>query len=117
MAFTRRKKEILEKNLFEFLKGKSKDHIILMLDEFSDPRNFGACLRICDAYDVSAVIVKDHDFAKFNETSKKVAAGAAETVPIIRVKNISRVLNLLKKNNYWTYACLLYTSPSPRDNR
>ena len=104
LAFTKRKKEISEKNLFDFLKGKSKDHIILILDEFSDPRNFGACLRICDAYDVSAVIVKDHDFAKFNETAKKVAAGAAETVPIIRVKNISRVLNLLKKNNYWTYA-------------
>ena len=43
-------------------------------------------------------IVKDYDFAKFNETAKKVAAGAAETVPIIRVKNISRVLNSLKKN-------------------
>ena len=57
LAFTRRKKEILEKNLFDFLKEKSKDHIILILDEFSDPRNFGACLRICDAYDVSAVIV------------------------------------------------------------
>ena len=104
LAFTKRKKEILEKNLFDFLKGKSKDHVILILDEFSDSRNFGACLRICDAYDISAVIVKDYDFTKFNETAKKVAAGAAETVPIIRVKNISRVLNLLKKNNYWTYA-------------
>ena len=104
LAFTKKKKEILEKNLFDFLKRKSKDHIILILDEFSDPRNFGACLRICDAYDVSAVIVKDHDFPKFNETAKKVAAGAAETVHIIRVKNISRVLNILKKNNYWTYA-------------
>ena len=103
LAIVKKKEDIPEKDLMSFLKNKSKNKIVLILDEVSDPRNFGACLRICDAYDISAIIIKDHDSVSMNETVKKVAAGAAETTPIIKVKNISRALNSLKKNNYWIY--------------
>jgi len=103
LAIAKKKKEIHEKDLVSLLKKKSKNQILLVLDEVSDPRNFGACLRICDAYNVSAVIIKDHNSVKINETVKKVAAGSAETTPIVKVKNISRVLNVLKKNDYWIY--------------
>ena len=103
MAIAKKKKDIYEKDLISLLKKKSKNQILLVLDEVSDPRNFGACLRICDAYNVSAVIIKDHNSVKINETVKKVAAGSAETTPIVKVKNISRVLNVLKKNDYWIY--------------
>ena len=103
MAIAKKKKEVYEKDLLLLLKKNSKNKILLILDEVSDPRNFGACLRICDAYNVSAVIIKDHNSVKINETVKKVAAGSAETTPIVRVKNISRVLNVLKKNGYWIY--------------
>ena len=60
-------------------------------------------MRICDAYNVSAVIIKDHDSVNVNETVRKVAAGAVETTPIIKVKNISRAIDVLKKNDYWIY--------------
>ena len=103
LAIVKKKEDIPEKDLMSFLKNKSKNKIVLILDEVSDPRNFGACLRICDAYNISAIIIKDHDSVSMNETVKKVAAGAAETTPIIKVKNISRALNSLKKNNYWIY--------------
>ena len=103
LAIAKKKKDIYEKDLISLLKKKSKNQILLVLDEVSDPRNFGACLRICDAYNVSAVIIKDHNSVKINETVKKVAAGSAETTPIVKVKNISRVLNVLKKNDYWIY--------------
>ena len=103
LAIAKKKKEIHEKDLESLLKEKSKNQILLVLDEVCDPRNFGACLRICDAYNVSAVIIKDHNSVKINETVKKVAAGSAETTPIVKVKNISRVLDFLKKNGYWIY--------------
>ena len=103
LAFAKRKKEIIEKDLLSFLEKKTKNHILLVLDEVSDPRNLGACLRICDAFNVAAIVVKDHDSTDINETVKKVAAGGAETIPIIKIKNISRTLELLKKNNYWVY--------------
>ena len=103
LAIAKKKDEILERNIIDHLASQPKNKILLILDEVSDPRNFGACLRICDAYAVSAIIIKDHDSVKMNETVRKVAAGSAETTPIIRVKNISRILEILKKNNYWVY--------------
>ena len=103
LAIAKKKEDIPEKDLESFLKNKVKNQIVLILDEVSDPRNFGACLRICDAYNVSAVIIKDHDSVNVNETVRKVAAGAVETTPIIKVKNISRAIDVLKKNDYWIY--------------
>ena len=103
LAIAKKKEEIPENKLIDFLKDKPKNQILLILDEVSDPRNFGACLRICDAYNISAVIVKDHGSVSLNETVRKVAAGSAETTPIIKVKNVSRTISLLKKNDYWIY--------------
>ncbi len=103
LAFAKRKKEVTEKDLYSFLEKKSKNHIILVLDEVSDPRNLGACLRICDVFNVAAIVIKDHGSVNINETVKKVAAGGAETTPIIKIKNISRTLEMLKKSNYWVY--------------
>ena len=103
LAVAKKKEEIFESNLIEFLSKKPNNQILLIIDDISDPRNLGACLRICDAYNVSAVIIKDHDTLAINETVKKVAAGSAETTPIIKVTNISRTIELLKKNEYWVY--------------
>ena len=97
LAVAKKKDEILERDIINYLASQPSNKILLILDEVSDPRNFGACLRICDAYDISAVIIKDHDSVKMNETVRKVAAGSAETTPIVRVKNISRILEILKK--------------------
>jgi len=103
LAVAKKQKNILEKDLIKYLSNNSKNQILLILDEVSDPRNFGACLRICDAYNISAVVIKDHNSVDINETVRKVAAGSAETVPIVKVKNISRLLKLLKENKYWIY--------------
>ena len=103
LAIAKKKTEILEKDMISFLDKQPKNKILLILDEVSDPRNFGACLRISDAYSISAVIIKDYGSVSLNETVRKVAAGAAETIPVIKVKNISRVIEVLKKNSYWIY--------------
>lgn len=103
LAISKKKSEIYENNLIKFIKEKNKNQILLIIDEVTDPRNLGACLRICDAYNISAIIIKDHDSVGLNITAKKVAAGAAETIPIIKVKNISRIIELLKKNHFWIY--------------
>ena len=103
LAVAKKQENILEKDLIKYLSNNSKKKILLILDEVSDPRNFGACLRICDAYNISAVVIKDHNSVDINETVRKVAAGSAETVPIVKVKNISRLLKLLKENKYWIY--------------
>ena len=68
----------------------------------TDPHNLGACLRTADAAGAVAVIVPKDKSAQLTSIARKVACGAAETVPLIRVTNLSRTLRDLQQNhNIW----------------
>ncbi|MGL9769596.1 MAG: 23S rRNA (guanosine(2251)-2'-O)-methyltransferase RlmB [Sodalis sp. (in: enterobacteria)] len=75
--------------------------LLLVLDGVTDPHNLGACLRCSDAAGVHVVIVPRDRTAPFNATAKKVASGAAKSVPLIRVTNLVRTLRLLQEHNIW----------------
>ncbi len=74
---------------------------VLVLDGVTDPHNLGACLRTADAAGVHAVIVPRDRAAGLSPVVRKVAAGAAETVPLIQVTNLSRTLRWLKERGLW----------------
>lgn len=74
---------------------------LLVLDGVTDPHNLGACLRSADAAGVHAVIVPKDRSAQLNATAKKVACGAAESVPLIKVTNLARTLRFLQEENIW----------------
>jgi 23S rRNA (guanosine2251-2'-O)-methyltransferase len=75
--------------------------LLVLCDEISDPHNLGACLRSADAAGVHAVIVPKDRSAQLNATAKKVACGAAESVPLIRVTNLARTMRMLQEENIW----------------
>lgn len=69
----------------------------LILDGVEDPHNLGACLRVADAMGVHAVIAPKDRAVGLNATVRKVACGAAETVPFIAVTNLARTMRELKE--------------------
>ncbi len=73
----------------------SKPLLLLVLDGIQDPHNLGACLRTADAAGADAVVVPRHAAARLSPTVSKVAAGAAEQLPLATVGNLSRVLGWL----------------------
>jgi 23S rRNA (guanosine2251-2'-O)-methyltransferase len=75
--------------------------LLLVLDGVQDPHNLGACLRTADVCGVLAVIVPKDRAAQLNATVRKVAAGAAETTPVVAVTNLVRTLKLLKEAGVW----------------
>ena len=77
--------------------------LLLVLDGVQDPHNLGACLRSADACGVDAVIIPRDRSVKVNATVRKVAAGGAETVPVIEVTNLVRALEALKQKGVWVY--------------
>lgn len=77
--------------------------LFLILDGVTDPHNLGACLRSADAAGVHAVILPKDKSAPVNPTVRKVACGAAESMPIIMVTNLARALRLLKEAGIWIY--------------
>jgi 23S rRNA (guanosine2251-2'-O)-methyltransferase len=75
--------------------------LVLVLDGVQDPHNLGACLRTADACGALAVVVPKDRAAGMSAGVRKVAAGAAETMPLVTVTNLARALKLLKEAGQW----------------
>ena len=71
--------------------------LLLILDGIQDPHNLGACLRTADAAGVDAVVIPRHGAAGLGPTVSKVAAGAAEVLPLATVGNLKRVFGWLSE--------------------
>lgn len=82
---------------------KSENLFLLVLDGVQDPHNLGACLRVADAAGVDAVIAPKDNAVSLTPTVRKVASGAAESVPYIQVTNLARTLQELKDRGIWLY--------------
>ncbi|MEJ2693692.1 MAG: 23S rRNA (guanosine(2251)-2'-O)-methyltransferase RlmB [Candidatus Thiodiazotropha sp.] len=74
---------------------------LLVLDEVQDPHNLGACLRSAEGAGVHAVITPRDRSVGLTPTVRKVASGAAETLPFIQVTNLARTLKWLKGEGVW----------------
>lgn len=92
-----------EADLYRFVENKSGPALLLILDGVTDPHNLGACLRSADAAGVDAVIVPKDKSADLSPTARKVACGAAEVVPFVKVTNIARTMEGLKERGVWLY--------------
>lgn len=92
-----------EQALFQLLDDLDHPPLVLVLDGVTDPHNLGACLRSADAAGVDAVIVPKDKSADLTPTVRKVACGAAETMPFVRVTNLARTLAGLKERGIWLY--------------
>jgi 23S rRNA (guanosine2251-2'-O)-methyltransferase len=89
-----------EDDLYAALES-AQSPLLLALDGVQDPHNLGACLRTADACGVLALIIPKDRAASLNATARKVAAGAAESTPVVAVTNLSRTLGLLKEAGVW----------------
>ncbi|GAL29842.1 23S rRNA (guanosine-2'-O-) -methyltransferase rlmB [Vibrio variabilis] len=93
-------KQLNENDLDDVL-AQHEQPLLLILDGVTDPHNLGACLRNADAAGVAAVIVPKDRSAPMTATVSKVACGAAETVPLIRVTNLARTMRALQEKGIW----------------
>lgn len=85
------------------LEAASGHALLLALDGVQDPHNLGACLRSAAAAGVDAVLIPKDKAVPVNATVRKVAAGAADSVPVIRVTNLARALSALRTRGVWVY--------------
>jgi 23S rRNA (guanosine2251-2'-O)-methyltransferase len=93
----------VEADLSRLLEINPDNLLILILDGVTDPHNLGACLRSADAAGVSFVIIPKDNSASVTAVVSKVACGATESVPLIRVTNLARTLERLKNAGVWLY--------------
>ena len=92
-----------EQDLPAFIEALGHPPFILVLDSVQDPHNLGACLRSADAAGTDVVVIPKDKSAPLNATVRKVACGAAETLPVVRVTNLARILRALRDSGVWIY--------------
>lgn len=80
-----------------------QDPFLIMLDHIEDPHNLGAVMRTADAAAVHGLIIPNHRAAGVTATVRKVAAGAAERMPVALVGNLNQAAEILKKEGFWLY--------------
>lgn len=94
-------RELGESDLRDALDRIEGNAFFLVLDHVQDPHNLGACLRTADAAGVEGVIITKDQSVGITPTVAKVASGAAETVPLYKVTNLTRALGWLKESGIW----------------
>lgn len=80
-----------------------KELFVVILDQIHDPHNFGAIVRSSVAAGVDAIIIPKDNAVDVTPIVVKASAGQIFKIPIIKVTNISRTIEILKKKNVWVY--------------
>lgn len=80
---------------------RGEDPLILVLDSVQDPQNFGSLMRTAEAVGAHGVIIPKHRAAGLTPAVAKASAGAIEHIKAVRVTNLARALEDLKKQGLW----------------
>jgi len=87
------------------------DALVLILDEITDPHNYGAILRCCDQFAVDLVVVRNRRNAKHAGIISQTSAGAVSWVAQAETPNLVRAMEDLKKAGFWIYGAEMDSEP------
>lgn len=77
---------------------------LVLLDGIEDPHNLGAIMRSADGAGAHGIIIPKRRAAGITSVVAKVSAGAVEYVPVARVSNLVRTIEMLKEEGFWIAA-------------
>jgi 23S rRNA (guanosine2251-2'-O)-methyltransferase len=102
-----------ELSLADFLAGLGDrtDALVVILDEITDPHNYGAIIRSCDQFAVDLVVTRARRIAKHADIVSKTSAGADAWVPVAEAPNLPRSLGSLKEAGFWIYGADMAGDP------
>lgn len=92
-----------------------KNALVVIMDEITDPHNYGAIIRSCDQFGVDFAVTRDRRIAKRGETVSHASAGADAWVPILEAP-IQRAMMQLKDAGFWIFGADMAGVPAFEEN-
>ena len=77
---------------------------IILLDEITDPMNFGSIIRSANLSGAHGIIIKEKNNCELNNVVAGASSGALFYTKVAKVTNLSKTIEELKKNGIW-FAC------------
>ncbi|MCL1821564.1 MAG: 23S rRNA (guanosine(2251)-2'-O)-methyltransferase RlmB [Prolixibacteraceae bacterium] len=75
---------------------RGEDPLLLLLDQVSDVRNFGAIVRSAECAGVHSIVIPEKGAARIGPDAIKTSAGALNIVPICRTRNMNSTVDFLR---------------------
>jgi 23S rRNA (guanosine2251-2'-O)-methyltransferase len=104
--------DISLENFIAELDDSRKNSLVLILDEITDPHNYGAILRCCDQFGVDLVVSRNRRNAKQAPIISQTSAGAVSWVAQTETPNLVRAMEDLKEAGFWIYGADMEGEPA-----
>ena len=101
-------------DIFAFAEKTGRPPFIIALDGITDPHNLGAIVRSAEAMGAHGVIIPERRSASMTAAACKTACGAEEYLPIVKVANLARTIDDLKKRGIWAAAADMDGQPASK---
>lgn len=88
-------------DIFALAQKKNESPFVIILDNIEDPHNLGAIIRTANIAGAHGVIIPKNRAVGLTATVAKASAGAINYTPVVRVTNIVRTIDELKKQGMW----------------
>jgi 23S rRNA (guanosine2251-2'-O)-methyltransferase len=72
--------------------------LMIVLDQVTDVRNFGAIARSAECAGVHAIVIPEKGAARIGEDAMKTSAGALNFVPVCRTPNLPRLIEYFQQS-------------------
>lgn len=77
---------------------------LVLLDEITDPMNFGSIIRSANQAGAHGIIIKEKNNCELNNVVAGASSGALFYTKVAKVTNLSKTIDELKKSGIW-FAC------------
>ena len=88
-------------DILQKAKDKGEDPFILLLDGIEDPHNLGAIIRTANLAGAHGVIIPRRRAVGLTATVARTSAGALNYTPVAKVANLTKTMEVLKKEGMW----------------
>jgi 23S rRNA (guanosine2251-2'-O)-methyltransferase len=89
-----------------FVRAQERGHapFLLVLDALQDPQNLGTLIRTAEAVGVHGVVIPERRSAEVTPAVVNASSGAVEHMLVVRVVNLARTIDEIKKRDVWVSA-------------